>query len=275
MEQLGCQTEGSTMQKRLAQACGITVLTEPDPYIYGDAAIAKALKTTFPWLLPRSGLIPEYDLLSIPGLKYVPKNKPLLKQTMEDIMTTIGLHGVEHLLIVTAGHTHTPIVQRLQDNPRVRKAIRRIRGYEARPRFTAPPLKTLVIGCMDYRLHERGRLDGLAAWAFKAPLDGLGVMTVPGAAKELCEAAERGALTASQLEPLVKRGLNRILLVSHTDCGKYGGRKAFADEREERDKLLFDLGAAVGFLGPKLDLRVDIGIAHISGDRLEKVEALT
>jgi hypothetical protein len=275
MDQMGSQTEGETMQKRLAQACSMTVLTEPDPYIYGDGAITRALRTTFPWLFAKTGQPPEYDLLSVPGLKYLPKNKALLEQTMADIMTAIGLHNVEHLLVVTAGHSHTPIVQRLQDNATVRKAMRRIRGYEARPRINAPPLKSLVIGCMDYRLYERGRLDVAAASAFKAPLDGIGVMTVPGAAKDLREGERRGDLVVGLLEPLIKRGLGRVLLISHTDCGKYGGCAAFTDDRDERERLRHDLETASAFLCSKTGVKVDIGIAAVSGHRLERVDALT
>lgn len=44
---------------------------------------------------------------------------------------------------------------------------------------------------------------------------------------------------------------NKIALISHRDCGAYGGSKAFASASEERAKLLEDLAQAKNIIGEK------------------------
>lgn len=264
--------ETNVREKEVAHTCSMTVLTEPDPFIYRDGAIGAALSRTFPELAAKNngdGL--RYDLLSVPGLKYLPKNKDLEKQLVEDIFAALSLHKVEHLLVVTADHTHTPIVQRLKDHPGLRKALRTIRGYTAKARLAATPLRTLAVPCMDWRKHDSGGFLTQFSAAYGGS-DTLGVMTVPGVGKELQAGSSRGKLVVGLLGPLVRKGLSRIVLVAHTDCGKYGGSKSFPGSEEESARLSADMASAAAFIRSFHDVKVDCGIAYIKGRRVARIE---
>lgn len=107
--------------------------------------------------------------------------------------------------------------------------------------------KNLVIHCMDFRLMED----------IKNYLGKNGIMgdcdevSVAGAAKDLA-APE----WPSSREFILKQirishdlhNMRRVILMHHTDCGAYGGHKAFADELEEEQKHIRDMQEAAGII---------------------------
>lgn len=116
---------------------------------------------------------------------------------------------------------------------------------------------------MDARLHRpdrpylatylQGKHVGLKTWYLVA---------LPGACCRLDAAGGAGAKevllgaikTAHDLH-----GVTKVLLLNHSDCGAYGGSKAFSDPTEEYRKHAADLRAARdvvrGFLS-NLDVRL-------------------
>ena len=84
------------------ERCSLTVLTEPQPFIYRDEAIAAAISRTYPELIDKSD--GRYDLLSVPSLKYLPKNRELQDAVVSDLLTAIDQRKSDYLLVVTADH---------------------------------------------------------------------------------------------------------------------------------------------------------------------------
>jgi hypothetical protein len=67
--------------------------------------------------------------------------------------------------------------------------------------------------------------------------------------------------------------LDRLVLVSHTDCGKYGGSKAFSSPDAELRKLTEDLEAARSRIYasfPKLKVR--LAVARTKGTKCGGVQ---
>jgi hypothetical protein len=73
-------------------------------------------------------------------------------------------------------------------------------------------------------------------------------MTVPGGARDLRDGQTRAEFLISQLEQPVRLGLRRLLLISHSDCDKYGGSIAFPTAEEEIVRLREDLADAAGLI---------------------------
>ncbi len=254
-------------QTEIAHGCSMTVVADPDSFIHNGETIPGALARTYP-----DGSPPEtrrYDLLAVPGLKYLPKNRAAADLVVEDVLTAVGLHGAEDLLVVTADHCHTPVVRCLTEHPRLKKVMRNIRGFTASSARKPNPMRTLVLTCMDWRMHGPGGFAETMRRTFGLR-DGFAQMTVPGAAKELMDGGRmtlRGEVVAGQIAPLIRRGLSRVIVVSHTDCGKYGGSGAFAGWGDQLCRLARDLDAAAAFFGgllgvPKYDGRIAVVQGH-------------
>lgn len=272
--------QADVKQREIAHGCSMTVVTEPNPAIHMNGVIEAALDRTYPEADGRGpvsrhgagcGGERRYDLISVPGLKYAAKNDQTVELLAEDILTAVGLHGTENVLVVTADHSHSPLVQKLDDHPKLKRALKCVRGYTAKPRRDPAAEKTLAVACMDWRLHGAGGFVGRLAEAFRLTA-GFGLMTLPGAAKELGADMPRGAALARELERLADKGLRRVILVSHTDCGKYGGDAAFSGPPQQQERLRGDLAAARAFIMSRLPgLAVSLAIAVIADSRVEKI----
>ncbi|HTM68199.1 MAG TPA: hypothetical protein VL426_02765 [Candidatus Binatia bacterium] len=252
-------------QHDLAEGCDTTVVTEAAPFIYhgGGDVLRDAADQVFNQRPAR------YDLLSYPSLKHLTKEQRWIDILAHDVATAIGLHGVEKLLV--AAHTVPPrnVILRLKENPAVPARLR-VKGFTLqRPRVMPDP-KVMALTCMDWRLHGAAGFGSQFANAFEA--SGYSVMATAGAAKELAHESPRSEMLFSQFE-LVAGKVGTLVLVSHTDCGKYGGARAFASPEAELRTLTDDLEAARSrILAAFPKLKVRIGIARTKGTRCNGVD---
>lgn len=110
------------------------------------------------------------------------------------------------------------------------------------------PVDALVITCMDARLHWadrpflseylRGKHVGLKTWDLVAVPGGVSDLVAPDA-----DARQDTLLRAVQVAH-DRHGVSTVWLINHSDCGAYGGKRAFADATEEFRKHAADLRAA-------------------------------
>jgi len=103
--------------------------------------------------------------------------------------------------------------------------------YKARMSHTC---KNLMIYCMDFRLEE-----ALHQWLVDKGMDhDTDQVSLAGAIKDLVSPQNPG-----EAEMILKQiglsadlhNIERVVLVNHTDCGGYGGKKAF-DHNDEAEK---------------------------------------
>lgn len=96
------------------------------------------------------------------------------------------------------------------------------------------------------------------------------LVSIAGAAKNIVN-PETQAFALRQLEISIDlHGMKIVHLVNHTDCGAYGGKKAFADEKAEYEKLTGDLKQAGELIKAKWpDLEVKLWLAHIDESQHE------
>lgn len=122
--------------------------------------------------------------------------------------------------------------------------------------------EALVITCMDARLHRvdkpylaehlRGKHVGLKTWDLVA---------LPGGCRGLAPggtAAGRDTLLQAVQTAHDLHHVPRVFLINHSDCGAYGGAKAFPDPMTEYRRHAEDLRAARSVLReqyPNLEVR--------------------
>ncbi len=122
---------------------------------------------------------------------------------------------------------------------------------------------TIIFHCIDFRFAA-----DIKAYMEKERLLGdVDVVSIAGCVKNLVNPAQPTDVefTMRQLD-ISKRlhDVGRVVLMNHTDCGAYGGRKAFASMEEEEAKHAEDLEAAKRLiLGKYPDLEVAKTLAHI------------
>ena len=119
---------------------------------------------------------------------------------------------------------------------------------------------SILMHCMDFRF-------GKAMKEFMAEKNLLGdadLVSFAGSAKNVVDPATREfALRQIEISKTL-HGMKNVWLVNHTDCGAYGGRKAFADDMAEHDKHLADLREARKIVQEKWpDLTIWLTLAHI------------
>ncbi len=259
-------TNADAKQKELAQGCEITVLTESASFIHHDGPISDALRLQY------DRETASYDLLSVPSLKHATKDQAHLDLLVTDIKTALSLHRAEKILVASLTIQPRQLIRYLKDRDDLRGrvtfkafAVNRPRRYEEQ--------QTLVVTCMDWRLHGASGIGRFMGETFNAPA--YGVLATAGAAKELHPGTVRNDLFLSQMELIATKGLKRVILLSHTDCGKYGGDAAFGGITPQRATLSADIDAtakALAELFPKL--KVEGGIARTVGNVLVGVDRL-
>jgi hypothetical protein len=250
---------GSGEHARSGHSCATAVII--DTVLADDQTIRSGLERLFP------GTGTRYDLLSTPSLDGLLKDARRFEFLIEDILIAIRLHQTERLAIIASEAAHQALAERLAEHPM--PAVLDIRSAGLRPEIRDS--KLLAVGCMDWRLH--GHEGG-----FKRHLaDRFGdacakFMTMPGAAKDLTDDTARGRALLPHIHALVEdHGLERIVLVAHTDCGKYGGRAAFAGPDDEMNCLVSDMKKAAEFLASNADVKIDLAVAHIGDNRTDKI----
>ena len=98
----------------------------------------------------------------------------------------------------------------------------------------------LILHCIDFRL-------GKAIKNYLTDNNLLGnidIVSVAGAAKNIASPTKETdpEFILRQID-ISKRlhGITSVIIMNHTDCGAYGGRKAFASDEEEKTRLIEDM----------------------------------
>lgn len=124
--------------------------------------------------------------------------------------------------------------------------------------------KALILHCIDFRfgkaikkyLEEQGLLGDID------------IVSVAGAAKNLVSpnSPSDTEFILRQIEISKKlHNITELILMNHTDCGAYGGHKAFASHDEEVQKHQDDMQAARELVQTKYpDLEIKTVLATIS-----------
>lgn len=103
--------------------------------------------------------------------------------------------------------------------------------------------KNLVIHCMDFRL-----MKDIYKWLEEKGFAGdCDEVSVAGVTKDLVhpEKPEYRDFILKQIRISHDlHNMRRVILIHHTDCGAYGGHKAFADEASEDAKHISDMKEA-------------------------------
>lgn len=100
--------------------------------------------------------------------------------------------------------------------------------------------KALVINCMDFRL-----VDETRKYLKRKNLAGnYDLVCVAGSTKEIARPADE--LVRAYLLKCISVSYNlhkarKLIIIHHTDCGAYGGKKAFAGDWEEREAHVGDM----------------------------------
>jgi|SRR3989344_1764333 len=118
--------------------------------------------------------------------------------------------------------------------------------------------KALIIHCIDFRF-------GKAIKKYleeKNLLGDVDIVSVAGAVKNI-------EFIMGQIGISKKlHDIKQVILMNHTDCGAYGGRKVFSSDEEEREKHLTDLKAAEMQIHEKFpELEVRSVLAIISSNQ--------
>jgi len=114
--------------------------------------------------------------------------------------------------------------------------------------------------CMDFRFGKKMK-EFMETNGLMGDVD---LVSIAGAAKNIVS-PETQAFALRQIE--ISKTLHEmkcVHLVNHTDCGAYGGKKAFADDKAEYEKLTGDLKEARDIVKAKWpELEVGLWLAHI------------
>jgi hypothetical protein len=248
-------------QKRLARDCSVTVMCGIDAALHhGD--LDRRVARTFPGAT-------RYDLLAEPLLSETVRDPRQLAQLSADLSTTIALHSVERLMIVTADQDTASalLTQLTMHSPFKVEGITASAAAGLDRAETVP--EHLVASCIDWRLHGTvgGMFAALAASGIKGYTDA-GLMTVAGVGKELRPGDIRFDAVTRRLCSLRERGLKGLLLLGHTDCGKYGGSTVFGNHAlKEARALGDDLAVAAKAISNAVPgLEIDIALCS-TGER--------
>ncbi len=124
--------------------------------------------------------------------------------------------------------------------------------------------QSLVITCMDFRLHQAVR-EFLLSRNLENKYD---LVALAGATKDLVDHDTAGTtILMKEIEiSHTLHGVNHIMLIHHTDCGAYGGHDAFDDIDAEQDKQLGDMRVARSLIQEQYPgLEVELVLARLSG----------
>lgn len=249
-------------RQTVVEGCDTAVITEAIPLVYafGGAAIRDASEQVL-------GTSPaRYGLFAVPSLKHLFKEQAWVDLLAADVAEAVGRNGVKKALIASLSTPPRPLIQRLRETSALKDDAPKMKGFTLqRPRFPTDP-GVLVLTCADWRLHGPDGLDGMLGGALGLR-SGVGVFATSGGPKDLALDGTRSQMAFAQIE-LVAHKLDRVVLVAHTDCDRYGGSAAFKDADAELAALTQDLDAAKARIVaafPKL--KVATAIARVKGPR--------
>ncbi|HTK04625.1 MAG TPA: hypothetical protein VL500_03510 [Candidatus Eisenbacteria bacterium] len=247
-------------QHELADGCDTTIVTEAAPAIFanGGARLREASDLVF------KNRPTRYDLLSAPSLKLLTQRQEWLDLLAGDVLMTVGLHRVEKVLVATATAPHQIFIRQLRQTPDIRRTLS-MGGVTLPQAADHGHAGTMALTCMDWRLHGPGGFGSYFAKLYDTGR--FSVFGTAGAAKELAHEGVRSDMVFAQIA-LLKGRTDRMVLVSHTDCGRYGGARAFAGPDAELRRLAADLAAAKHRVETAFPwLTVKTAIARTRGNR--------
>jgi carbonic anhydrase len=120
--------------------------------------------------------------------------------------------------------------------------------------------RALVIRCMDFRLSPE-----IKSFLEREKLLGdCDIVSIAGAAKNFLD-PESAVVAFKQIEISQRlHGITEVHLMNHTDCGAYGGRRSFASDEAEREKLIGDMQAAAAEIKKRWpELKIKFWLPHI------------
>lgn len=130
------------------------------------------------------------------------------------------------------------------------------------PMAVRPDCDTLVITCIDYRFAIANQ--DLVNNTLKLK-DNYDHISIPGSILNLVN-PETQELVFSKFALSVRLHLiKRVVIISHKDCGGYGGSASFGSDLSERETLCNDLRKARAFLIEKYPtLRIDLYLEFLA-----------
>lgn len=116
---------------------------------------------------------------------------------------------------------------------------------------------SVVVWCMDARFRQATKTYVRAVLG----LDHYGLVSIPGGAKGIVEEGEKSAAMDCIRSSITYHGARHVHLISHMDCGAYGGSGAFCGADDEIFKLSKDLETAAEFIVnqfPKVQVHIHL-----------------
>lgn len=134
-----------------------------------------------------------------------------------------------------------------------------------------------VLSCIDFRLQIKNQLFDLLRAEYGAETE-FDLLTAPGSCHRLVreEDAHKELMLSDLAVSVSLHHPETIVLIQHTECGKYASHMTFASPEEERDTLIADAKKAAEILRERFPgTAAHIRIAHVHGhasvERLERI----
>lgn len=126
--------------------------------------------------------------------------------------------------------------------------------------------QALLLRCMDFRFEKA--IEGYIK--DKNLLNNCDLVSIAGAAKNIVNPAHESDKECVSHQFEISKRLHEtkeIILMNHTDCGAYGGRKAFFSDEEEHEKHATDMKKAKEALGAQYpDMTIRMVLAKIDSE---------
>lgn len=260
--------------EKIAHDCGVIVLTDSLSAIHTDENLSE-------WVRRYSGS-GRYDLVSLPDMENLDEKS--IEVVAKDIATAVSLHRNEKLLVVT----QTP-------KEKISKSIELIHGKlpelvrdhlqihhyncdvtENENLFLVQRADTLVISCMDWRLHgSSGGILWKLSEAMGEDATEFDLLATAGGGRELVDGNPRWEMICNRIASYY---VKRIVILSHTDCGAYGGNCAFRSDIAQLAELTGGLHDALQtFMRSDLEVDLVTGIVHVDEEKdcVKRVQLFT
>src|SRR3989338_1765558 len=181
-----------------------------------------------------------------------------MEKNLKPICLVIAL---SFLALIGCAYNKSSVPDLLVDNQQITTTVN--------PDSARTDCDTLVITCIDYRFAFANQEFINDTLGLKDNYDHI---SIPGSIYNLVN-PETQALLFSKFELSVRLHLiKRIVIISHIDCGAYGGSASFGSEIAERETLITDLTNARRLLiekYPTLEVNLYIESLAKEGDGLK------
>ncbi|MDR4506801.1 MAG: hypothetical protein MRJ65_00960 [Candidatus Brocadiaceae bacterium] len=131
---------------------------------------------------------------------------------------------------------------------------------------------TLVINCIDYRFAFANQEFITETLGLKGNYDHI---SIPGGIYNLIQPATQEIVLSKFTNSINFRLIKHVIMISHKDCGGYGGSAAFGSETAEQEYLSSDLRKARTLLLAKYPtLKIDLYIETLTPEGVDFEEVL-